>query len=192
MGEFIPFFKIVLGKKSWRGKEFNKFLPSNSSDDLCILFCLYPSSMLPVWKLSTTVYKRIEPRLFICDSSSACSLFMDKSLYMFIYMWTFWSNPQFQWFMIRVHISVSCSTFMYVCVYEDIRVFVYVYIHVQYTIAYTCPRTYYRAYACTYSSICLSSFTCTIVSVRKWNEAKRKQTVFCFALKRGVWRFQEK
>ena len=135
MGEFIPFFKIVLGKKSWRGKEFNKFLPSNSSDDLCILFCLYPSSMLPVWKLSTTVYKRIEPRLFICDSSSACSLFMDKSLYMFIYMWTFWSNPQFQWFRIRVQSSVSCSCT--VCVYMRIYVFVYVDIHVQYTIAYT-------------------------------------------------------
>ena len=27
------------------GKELNQFCPPNSSDDLCLLFCLYPSSM---------------------------------------------------------------------------------------------------------------------------------------------------
>ena len=26
----------------------NQFCPPNSSDDLCLLFCLYPSSMLPI------------------------------------------------------------------------------------------------------------------------------------------------
>ena len=31
--------------KQFRGKEFNKFCPPNSSDDLCIFFCIYPSSM---------------------------------------------------------------------------------------------------------------------------------------------------
>ena len=32
-------------QNSWRGKEFNKFFPPNRSDDLCLSFCLYPSSM---------------------------------------------------------------------------------------------------------------------------------------------------
>ena len=35
-------------KKSKRGKELSKFFPPNSSDDLCLFFCLYPSSMVQV------------------------------------------------------------------------------------------------------------------------------------------------
>ena len=31
---------------SWRGKEFNKLCPPNSSDDLCHFFCMNPSSMI--------------------------------------------------------------------------------------------------------------------------------------------------
>ena len=42
---FILFFKIILVGNSSCGKELNKFCPPNSSDDLCLLFCLYPSSM---------------------------------------------------------------------------------------------------------------------------------------------------
>ena len=33
--------------KQLAGKELNKFCPPNSSDDLCLLFCIYPFSM--VW-----------------------------------------------------------------------------------------------------------------------------------------------
>ena len=39
--EFILLFKIVLGK------ELNKFFPPNRSDNLCLFFCIYPSSMFP-------------------------------------------------------------------------------------------------------------------------------------------------
>ena len=38
--EFIPFFKSSL-----RDKELNQFCPPKSSDDHCLLFCLYSSSM---------------------------------------------------------------------------------------------------------------------------------------------------
>ena len=31
-----------------RGKELNKFFPPNNSDDLCLIFCKNPSSMLPI------------------------------------------------------------------------------------------------------------------------------------------------
>ena len=44
MDEFILFFKIVL-RNIARSKEFNKFFPPNSSDDLCLFFCICPSSM---------------------------------------------------------------------------------------------------------------------------------------------------
>ena len=30
------------------GKELNKFFPPNNSDDLCLIFCKNPSSMLPI------------------------------------------------------------------------------------------------------------------------------------------------
>ena len=40
------FSKIILVENSKCGKEFNKFRPPNSSDDLCLLFCLYPSSLV--------------------------------------------------------------------------------------------------------------------------------------------------
>ena len=40
--EFIPFFKSSL-----RDKELNQFCPPKSSDDHCLLFCLYPSK--PWW-----------------------------------------------------------------------------------------------------------------------------------------------
>ena len=39
--EFILFFQI-----NKRGKEFNKFCPLNRHDDLCLCFCLHPSSMM--------------------------------------------------------------------------------------------------------------------------------------------------
>ena len=48
--EFIRFFKIVLGKIASACKELNKFCPPNRSDDLCLFFCIYPSSMtLPIY-----------------------------------------------------------------------------------------------------------------------------------------------
>ena len=40
-----PVRQTVPVQKSWRGKEFNKFCAPNRSDDLCLIFCLYPSSM---------------------------------------------------------------------------------------------------------------------------------------------------
>ena len=43
--EFFLFFKIVQVQNSWRGKELNKFCPPKSSDDLCLFFCNYSSSM---------------------------------------------------------------------------------------------------------------------------------------------------
>ena len=32
-------------KQLYRGKELDKFCPANSSDDLCLLFCIYPASI---------------------------------------------------------------------------------------------------------------------------------------------------
>ena len=42
---FILFFKIILVTNIKNGKEFNQFPPPNSSDDICLFFRLYPSSM---------------------------------------------------------------------------------------------------------------------------------------------------
>ena len=44
--QFILYFKLSYCKIAQRGKEFNEFCLSNSSDDLCLFFCIYPSSML--------------------------------------------------------------------------------------------------------------------------------------------------
>ena len=44
-GAFRPIILIVMVQHSFRGKEWNKFFPPNSSYDLCLFFCLYPSSM---------------------------------------------------------------------------------------------------------------------------------------------------
>ena len=41
-----PILKIILVQNSQRGKEMNRFCPPNSCVDLCLLFCLYPSSVL--------------------------------------------------------------------------------------------------------------------------------------------------
>ena len=44
-----PFLEIIMVQNRKCGKEFNKFpSPStaSSSDDLCLLFCLYPYSMM--------------------------------------------------------------------------------------------------------------------------------------------------
>ena len=41
----ILFFQIILVQFSQRGKELNNFFSQNRSDDLCLLFCLYPFSM---------------------------------------------------------------------------------------------------------------------------------------------------
>ena len=44
--ELILFFKIILVQNIKRGEKLNKFCPTNRSDDLCLFFCIYPSSML--------------------------------------------------------------------------------------------------------------------------------------------------
>ena len=40
-----PFLHIILVQNRQRGKEMNKFCPPNSSDDLCLLLCINPSSL---------------------------------------------------------------------------------------------------------------------------------------------------
>ena len=45
-----PCLRIVLVENSKRGKELNKFYPLNSSDDLCLVFCINPSFM-SAWRL---------------------------------------------------------------------------------------------------------------------------------------------
>ena len=44
--QFILYLKLSYCKIAQRGKEFNEFCLSNSSDDLCLFFCINPSSML--------------------------------------------------------------------------------------------------------------------------------------------------
>ena len=39
----ILFYKIILVENIWCGREFNQFCRPNSSDDVCLLFCCYPS-----------------------------------------------------------------------------------------------------------------------------------------------------
>ena len=39
----ILFYKIILVENIWCGREFNQFCRPNSSDDVCLLFCRYPS-----------------------------------------------------------------------------------------------------------------------------------------------------
>ena len=45
-GWIHPILQIVLVQNIYHRKEMNKFCPPNSSDDLCLFFCIYPSSML--------------------------------------------------------------------------------------------------------------------------------------------------
>ena len=57
IGWIHPFLQIILMQfilffKSSLCKELNKFCPSNSSDDICPFFCIYPSSMLDFLCLS--------------------------------------------------------------------------------------------------------------------------------------------
>ena len=43
--EFILFYKIVVVHKGERGKELHNFCPPNNSNDLCLFFCPFPSSV---------------------------------------------------------------------------------------------------------------------------------------------------
>ena len=43
-GAIHPFLHSILVQNSQRVKELNKFCPPNSSDDLCLFFCINPSS----------------------------------------------------------------------------------------------------------------------------------------------------
>ena len=45
IGIIHPILQIVLMQNSYHSKKFNQFCPPSSSDDLCHLFCIYPSSM---------------------------------------------------------------------------------------------------------------------------------------------------
>ena len=48
-------------QNSLRGKKLNKFCPPNRSNDLCLCFCLYPSSMAP----SSLSYQMIPKTTYI-------------------------------------------------------------------------------------------------------------------------------
>ena len=43
-GAIHPFLLIILVQNNQQGKELNSFCPPNSSDNLCLFFCLNPSS----------------------------------------------------------------------------------------------------------------------------------------------------
>ena len=61
IGFIHPFLQIILVQNSLGGKEFNKFFPSNSSDDLCLPFCIYSSSMVVAHMVHATI-PGIDPR----------------------------------------------------------------------------------------------------------------------------------
>ena len=42
-------FQTILEQNSLRCKEFNKFCPPKSRDDLCLFFCIYPSFIILWW-----------------------------------------------------------------------------------------------------------------------------------------------
>ena len=44
-GAVHPILQIFLLQNSLRSMELMKYCPPNSSDDLCLFFCIYPSSM---------------------------------------------------------------------------------------------------------------------------------------------------
>ena len=57
---FILFFKIILEENNSKcSKELNKFCPPNSSNDLCLLFCLYPSSMGPLQPANNSLWPTV-------------------------------------------------------------------------------------------------------------------------------------
>ena len=45
-GAIYPILHVVLVQKSQRGKDWNTICPPNSSDDVCLFFCINPSSMV--------------------------------------------------------------------------------------------------------------------------------------------------
>ena len=76
----------VLVKNSLCGKEYNKFCPPNSSDDFCLFFCIYPSSMfqnvyLPIFcRIFQKGFGLIKNK-FLRYSSSGLSLYFIYDLY---------------------------------------------------------------------------------------------------------------
>ena len=57
-------------QNSYRGKEFNKLFPPKKSNDLCLIFCHYPSSMPPPLQKSILLQKEAyiySTQLFICQ-----------------------------------------------------------------------------------------------------------------------------
>ena len=98
-GLIHPILQIVLlQKNSWPVKELNKFYPPNSSDDLCLLFCIYPSSMQQI-----KIFKKLVEHIkccFIC-------LFLDLS---FKFKITQFAKQQQTFFKARCVLTLSFCT----------------------------------------------------------------------------------
>ena len=75
-----PIFQTVLVENSQRGKEFNKFCPPNSSDDFCLFFCIYPSSMV-----------RLDKNLPNMTLGRICSSAEDFLNFILYFPWSFFS-----------------------------------------------------------------------------------------------------
>ena len=88
IGWIRPFLQIMLVQNRLRGKEMKQFCPPNSSGDLCLLFCLYPSSMCRVkatWSRRCICVER-EPFLWIGSSIDEPTHY---SMLPFRFQWTF-------------------------------------------------------------------------------------------------------
>ena len=58
---FIIFFKSILWKMASAGRNWTKLAPQTAATTFCLLFCIYPSSILYVWHRRTNCQPKNPP-----------------------------------------------------------------------------------------------------------------------------------
>ena len=72
-----PFLQTILVENSQCGKDLNQFRPPNSSDDLCLLFCLYPL-FITYPNLVQAALVPHQDQLIICWANSRSIFFLSN------------------------------------------------------------------------------------------------------------------
>ena len=81
-----PTLQIALLENSWHGKELNKFWPPNSSDDLCLVFCIKFSCSTLQYSDPVSLYLHGMEKIAGCQVAKAWCMSNNCSSRIFFYV----------------------------------------------------------------------------------------------------------
>ena len=97
---FIIFFKSFWWKMASAGRNWTKFAPQTAAPTFCLLFCIYPSSILYVWHRRTN-----------CQQSILIPAEKSSDILTNFFQWLKMTRRRFSWMTRRWYLNVPLTIF---------------------------------------------------------------------------------